>query len=211
MSREKKQKRAGLYIRVSTPDQHPELQIPDLENMAAAKRWAVVDRYIDHGVSGRRLHRPELDRMMDDVRAGKIDAIVCWSVSRFGRSMVNTVMLIDELKQRGVVTVFHCQGLDTSTAVGRGVCALLAALAEDELEEMSARTKLGQQAARDKGNFPGRPARDDIDPEFVLELREQGLTWPEIQEEMGIAHSTIRRHVGWYLGTVEKKTPMRAI
>jgi len=199
------ERKAGLYIRVSTPDQRPELQIPDLEHMAAAKQWPVVDRYIDHGVGGAREHRPELDRMMEDVRSGRINAVVCWSVSRFGRSMVNAVMLMDELRKREVVTFFYQQGLDTSTPVGRGVCALLAALAEAELEENRERTILGIQAARERGKQPGRPPHTDIDLDRVLRLRADGLSWPKIQKILGIHHSVIRRHLGWARGTHKRR------
>ena len=201
----KRVRRAGLYLRTSTPEQRPELQLPDLERTAAAKQWEVIDRYVDEGISGYREHRPELDRMMVDVRDDRIDAVICWSVSRFGRSMVNAVMLMDELRKLDVVTLFYQQGLDTSTAVGRGVCALLAALAEAELEEIRERTVLGLEAARKRGSICGRPERKDIDLVQVQAWRAEGKTWPQIQEITGINHSVIRRHLGWHLGTHKRR------
>jgi DNA invertase Pin-like site-specific DNA recombinase len=61
-------KRAALYCRVSTVDQHPETQLGELRQFAANKGFQVVGEYTDHGFSGTKARRPELDRMMDDAR-----------------------------------------------------------------------------------------------------------------------------------------------
>lgn len=61
--------RVGLYARVSTFDQDPELQLRELRDLAAQRHWASTE-YVDHGVSGTRFRRPGLDRLLADVQAG---------------------------------------------------------------------------------------------------------------------------------------------
>jgi hypothetical protein len=78
---------------------------------------------------------PALDRLMDDARRGRFQVVCCWSISRFGRSMVNAVLAMHELTELGIRLVALQQSVDTGTVVGRGVAALLAALAlVDEMQ-----------------------------------------------------------------------------
>jgi DNA invertase Pin-like site-specific DNA recombinase len=64
-------KRAALYCRVSTIDQHPETQLGELHNFAVQRGFQIVWEYTDHGFSGTKARRPELDRMMEDARRHK--------------------------------------------------------------------------------------------------------------------------------------------
>jgi DNA invertase Pin-like site-specific DNA recombinase len=86
------QQRVALYLRVSTDSQDEANQVPELEAYVAAKGWVVHETYTDHGVSGAKASRPALDLLLDDARRARFDAVVCWSISRFGRSMVNSVL-----------------------------------------------------------------------------------------------------------------------
>lgn len=87
----------GLYLRVSTDTQDEENQLPELERRAKIEGWNVVRIYRDHGVSGSRARRPELDELLADARSGKLKVVAAWSASRFGRSLTNTVLAMDEL------------------------------------------------------------------------------------------------------------------
>ena len=82
-------KQVCLYARVSKPSQSVERQISELEIVAERNNWEIVDKYIDHGISGAkgRNARPELDRMMKDSTKRKFDVVMVWSIDRQGRSL----------------------------------------------------------------------------------------------------------------------------
>jgi DNA invertase Pin-like site-specific DNA recombinase len=72
-------KRAALYVRVSTLDQHPETQVLDLRQLAAQRGFEIIEEYTDHGVSGTRVKRPALDRLLGDARRGRFQVVVVWA------------------------------------------------------------------------------------------------------------------------------------
>jgi hypothetical protein len=79
-------KRAGLYMRVSTVDQHPETQLLDLRQMAAQRGYEIVQEYTDR-ISGTKAKRPGLDQMMADARRGRFDVVLVWASDRIARSV----------------------------------------------------------------------------------------------------------------------------
>ncbi len=138
----------ALYLRTSTDEQHTENQLPELERYVAARGWTVHHQYVDQGVSGAKASRPAFDEMMADARRKRFDVVVIWSFSRFGRNMVASVLAMNELAELGIRLVSIQQGIDTGTVIGRGVAALLAALAEAERDEIKERVKAGIRRAR---------------------------------------------------------------
>ena len=86
-------KRVCLYARVSKTSQSVERQISETEIVATRNDWEIVDRYIDHGISGAkgREQRPELDRMMKDSTKRKFDVVMVWSIDRLGRSLQHLI------------------------------------------------------------------------------------------------------------------------
>jgi len=77
----------GLYARVSTSDQNCEMQLRELREYAAARKWTVHAEYVDTGWSGAKASRPALNRLMADARKRRIDAVCVWKLDRWGRSM----------------------------------------------------------------------------------------------------------------------------
>jgi DNA invertase Pin-like site-specific DNA recombinase len=219
----------GLYLRVSTDTQDEANQLPDLERRAQLEGWRVARIYRDHGVSGSKARRPELDELLDDARAGKFKVVAAWSASRFGRSLVDSVLAMHELCTLGVRLIFVTQGVDTGTPIGRGVAALLAALAEEELAEKRRRVKAGMQRVigtrrdgrrgteRTKTGRPiGRP-RVPLDPALVHRLRAAGLSLREIVAKMppwtdgkGNVRHVNRRAVQRALAPAQNPTPETA-
>jgi len=188
-------KRVAVYLRVSTDDQHPENQLPDLERYVDARGWSISEEYVDHGVSGSKASRPAMDRLMADARRRHFDVVLAWSVSRFGRSLVNSVLLMQELTELGIGLVFVTQGIDTTTTIGRGVVALLAALGEAELEERRERTKAGLRRARAKGKRLGRPKRHLVPVDHVKEQLAAGISLRQIARDLDIPVSTLHRQL----------------
>ena len=90
---------AALYARVSTADkgQDTETQLMPLRRLVEARGWHPTE-YVDEGVSGSQSRRPALDRMMSDVRAGKVDVVVVHRFDRMGRSVAHLLSVLDELR-----------------------------------------------------------------------------------------------------------------
>jgi DNA invertase Pin-like site-specific DNA recombinase len=85
-------KRAALYMRVSTLDQHPETQLYDLRQMAQQRGYQIVEEYTDR-ISGAKARRPGLDALMRDARRGQLDAVVLvWASDRIARSVKHSSM-----------------------------------------------------------------------------------------------------------------------
>ena len=148
----------GLYARVSTLEQTLDNQWLVLDKYVAQHPdWIVVDRYSDKA-SGSKQKRPGLDRMMDDVRAGKLELIVATKLDRMARSLLNLKKICIELEERGIGLKFAEQpSIDTTTPVGRFMNDILGAVAELELELIHERTKDGLERARKEGKTLGRP------------------------------------------------------
>src|SRR4029453_11257750 len=123
--------RAALYARVSTQDQHAEVQLDALRAYAKARRLNAIE-FVDQGHSGAKRSRPALDRMTQTARRRDIDMIVCTKLDRIGRSVQHLTTLAAELATLGVDLVVLDQGLDTSTPTGRLTFHVLGALAEFE-------------------------------------------------------------------------------
>jgi DNA invertase Pin-like site-specific DNA recombinase len=91
-------KRAALYMRVSTLDQHPETQLYDLRQMAGQRGYEIIREYTDR-ISGAKARRPGLDQMMTDARRGRFDVVLVWASDRIARSVKHFLEVLDELSR----------------------------------------------------------------------------------------------------------------
>ena len=183
------------YMRVSKADGS---QAVDLQRDALVA--AGVDPtylYEDHA-SGKKDDRPGLEACLKALRAG--DTLVSWKLDRLGRDLRHLVNLVDELTKRGIgLRVLAGQGadIDTTTANGRLVFGIFAALAEFERELIVERTVAGLQAARARGRNGGRPFKMTS---AKLRLAQAAMGQPETKiaelcAELGITRQTLYRHV----------------
>ena len=78
-------RRIAIYYRVSTSDQRPDAQVHELRDYAKKRRFEIIGEYVDTA-SGAAKSRPELDRMLADVRKRKADVVLVWAFDRFARS-----------------------------------------------------------------------------------------------------------------------------
>jgi DNA invertase Pin-like site-specific DNA recombinase len=136
------------YSRVSTRDQHPEAQA---DRLTAAGCERV---YTDKGVSGMLARRPQWDALLGQSRPG--DILVCVRLDRIGRSVRNLIEIVTDLGGRQVDLIVLDQGLDTTTAAGRMMFHVLAAIAEFEHDLIRERTMDGLATARARGRVGGR-------------------------------------------------------
>ena len=148
------------YARVSKADGS---QLLDLQRDALLGAGIAEERIYEDRASGRRDHRPGLDACLKALQPGNI--FVVWKLDRLGRDMKHLVTTVDELHARGIgLRVLAGAGaeIDTTTANGRLVFGIFAALAEFERELIAERTRAGLAAARARGRLGGRPRKMDV-------------------------------------------------
>ena len=175
------------YVRVSDDDQTEALQIDAL----TAAHCDII--YGDHGVSGVVTERKGLEDVLSALNAG--DTLVVWKLDRLGRSTIHLLLLLDQLRQRGVDFIALTQGIDTTTSVGRMLYGQLAVFAEFEREQISERTKAGMAAAKKRGKHVGRPrkvtARQAEIASKVIEAGQETVTG--MAENYDVDRSTMTR------------------
>jgi DNA invertase Pin-like site-specific DNA recombinase len=187
-----KEKRLALYFRVSTGEQNLDLQLAELTEYAAFRKWPVIETYADK-MSGAKDRRPALDRLMVDAKRGKFDAVAVWRFDRFARSTSHLLRALEEFAALGIDFVSLKESIDTSTPMGKMVFTVLAAVAELERSTIRERVLAGQRAARRRGVRFGRPTVE-VDTDRALKLRRDGLSWRDISAAIGVPKDTLIRH-----------------
>lgn len=139
------------YVRVSTVEQNTARQED------AMKELGVSTIFMDK-LSGKSANRPELQKMLTYVRRG--DVVVVSEISRLARSTRDLLNILDSLKAKDVEFVSLKESIDTTTAQGRFMLTVFAALAELERESILSRQKEGIAAAKSRGIHLGRPRAD---------------------------------------------------
>jgi DNA invertase Pin-like site-specific DNA recombinase len=188
-----KTERVALYARVSTlAGQSPEMQLVELREYAIRRGWNVTEEYVDHGVSGAKESRPALNRLMADAKQRRFDLVAVWKIDRFGRSLKHLVNALAELESLGVAFVSLKDSLDLTTASGRLLFQLVAAMAEFERSLIQERVRAGIRNARAKGRRLGRP-RLKVDHGRIARLRANGASLRAISEQLGISVGSVHR------------------
>jgi DNA invertase Pin-like site-specific DNA recombinase len=156
------------YVRVSTLDQNPTLQLDALAAAGCAKVFE--DR-----ASGARADRPGLQKALDYVRDG--DVLIVWKLDRLGRSLRHLIETVSVLEKRGVGFRSVTEAIDTTTPGGRLVFHLFGALGQFERELIRERTRAGLAAAEARGRKGGRkPVITSEKLKRAREIIEKGLT-----------------------------------
>lgn len=146
----------ALYARISKKlDQNPENQLIDLRNWASNNGYTVEGEYVDE-ISSKDT-RPQKEQVLRKLRLGEIQGVGFWSLDRWGRTMTELVMEMDEFSNSGKVLMSMKEALDLSNAAGRFGAHVIAALANFERDRISERTHLGLARARAQGKTLGRP------------------------------------------------------
>jgi len=188
-------KRVGLYLRVSTGSQTVENQRQDLERVAQQRGWTIVETYVDHGISGAkgREKRPAFDRMCTDAARGKLDLIAAWSIDRLGRSLHHVATFLAELQDQNVTVYLHQQNVDGTTAAGKAMLGMAAVFAEFERSVTIERINAGLARARAQGKTLGRPTIDSKTERRIKQLRAKGNGMLKIAKQLGVGTSTVQR------------------
>jgi DNA invertase Pin-like site-specific DNA recombinase len=172
------------YARVSTDDQHLELQRDALNG-------AGCERLFEDRFSAVRAERAGLKQLLDVSRRG--DTVVVWRLDRLARTLKDLIALVEQLDAAGIGLRSLRENIDTSSSGGKLVFHIFGALAEFERALIRERTRAGLAAARARGRKGGRPTLLD-DDQRALALRlyqERTHTIAEICHVMGISKSTL--------------------
>jgi DNA invertase Pin-like site-specific DNA recombinase len=184
-------KRAALYMRVSTVDQHPETQFHDLRSLAAQRGLEIVQEYTDR-ISGAKTKRPGLDQMLSDARRGKFDVVLVWAFDRIARSTRHFLEVLDELNHINVEFVSFRENIDTGGPLGRAIVVIIGAIAELERNLIIERVRAGMRRARLEGRQIGRRPLD-IDRDAVMRDRNRGMSLTEVAKAHGISRGMVSK------------------
>lgn len=184
-------KRAALYMRVSTLDQHPETQLLDLRQMAAQRGLEIVQEYTDR-ISGAKARRPGLDQMLTDARRGRFDIVLVWASDRIARSVKHYLEVLDELNHLNVEFVSFRENIDTAGPLGRAIVIIIGAIAELERNLIVERVRAGMRRARLEGTHIGRQPIE-VDREAIHRERCQGQSLRQIARCHRISTATVQR------------------
>ena len=129
--------RIALYARVSTSNhgQDVTLQTRELKEFIAYRSWQFAGEYVDLGISGSKVRRPELDRLMADAHRHQFDAVIVWKFDRFARSVSHLLRALETFQALGVDFISLSESLDTSTPAGKMVFTVLAWIIHDFTSE----------------------------------------------------------------------------
>jgi len=184
-------KRAVLYMRVSSVDQHPESQLHDLRMMAAQRGYEIVREYTDK-ISGTRAKRPGLDQLMRDARHGQFDVLLVWAFDRLARSVKHFLEVLDELTHLNIEFISFRENIDTSGPLGRAMIVIIGAIAELERNLIIERVRSGMRRARLEGRRLGRPPIN-VDREAVIRDRSRGQSLTQIAKAYRISKASVIR------------------
>ena len=189
------QKRAAIYVRVSTDKQTVENQVRELRQIAERRGWQVVEEYRDAGISGAkgRESRPGLDQMLKDASKRRFDVVMAWAIDRLGRSLIDLLGTIQTLEACGVDMYLDQQAIDTTTPAGRLMFQVTGAFAEFERSMIRQRVNAGLKRAVEQGKQLGRPKIAPAIEKRVQSHLRAGKGILKVARECGVGTGTVQR------------------
>jgi DNA invertase Pin-like site-specific DNA recombinase len=192
-------KKAAIYTRVSTMDQHPAMQKQELVNYVKRRGWSLYREYSDKGVSGAVERRRALDALLADCRQKKIDIVVVWKFDRFARSLKQLLNALELFRTLNIGFVSCTEAIDTSLPHGEMLFQIIGAIAQWERSLIVERVIAGLQHARSQGIRLGRPPLRVLTPEEIAKLRKErkltAKTYRTLAAEFGTSVWQVHRLV----------------
>jgi len=184
-------KKAAVYIRTSTTDQHLANQKPEIEALAQARGFEIVEVFEEQESAVKR--RPVFERMLLDARRGRFAVIVVWSLDRLGRGF-SCFDTFRDLAKIGVQVVSVREPWTEADGPARELLvAVMAWVSGFERDRLIERTKAGLRRARDAGKRLGRPATSPLKVAAGVEHVRQGSSLREAARLAGVNRESIRR------------------
>src|SRR5246500_131581 len=186
-------KRAVLYTRISTGDQHAETQLLDLRQMAKQRGYEVGHEYTDT-ISGSKSKRPGLDRLLADARRHRFDVVLVAAFDRVARNVRHFLEVLDELSHLNIEFVSLRENIDTGGPLGRAMVVIVGAIAELEKSLIVERVRAGMRRAKLEGRRIGR-APLNVDRAAIVRDRLVGLSLTEVAKKHRVSRATVCRLV----------------
>ncbi len=185
-------KKAAIYARVSTPDQHIETQLYQLRELAARRGFQIVQEYTDIGVSGSKARRGGLDALLADAHRRKFSIVLVGAFDRVARSVKHFLTVVDELNDLGIEFVSARENIDTSGAMGRMFVTIIGCIAELERSLIVERIKAGMRRRRLEGLPMGR-APLAIDRKGLVRDRRSGMSLTQVSKKYSVSRASVVR------------------
>ena len=197
--------RIVIYARVSTDNQSHDSQLDEVRSFCLRRGWNAAEEITDIA-SGGRYSREGLDRLMIQVRRGRVGTVVVFRLDRLARSLSHLAQMLAEFQMHGTALVCPGQGIDTSNTnpAAQLQVNILAAVAQFERELIVERIKAGVNAAKARGVRLGRPFKYVYLLPRVQELIKQGLRDSEVVRLLRIPPSSGRELVKCMRSRVEQ-------
>lgn len=151
--------KTGIYLRVSTEEQAKEgfsinAQKEKLTSYAKVNDWEIVGYYIDDGISAKNLKdRPNINRLIEDVKNSKVNNVLVYKLDRLTRSVKDLINLIELFEEHNCSFNSLTEKLDTTNAVGRMFIKIIGIFAEFERENLAERVSFGYEQKTREGNY----------------------------------------------------------
>lgn len=185
----------AAYLRVSTDDQKIDSQLDSIKKYCELKDWPAPVLFIDHGESGKKESRPQLDEMLKRIQNKEFNALIVFKFDRLSRSTIQLIQLMELFKAHDVNFISLGESIDTTTPAGKMIFGIFAVLAEFERENIVARVKAGIRAAKSRGIHCGRdPYKTTPETiQTIIELKSQGLSLNQIKDKVNLDKGYISR------------------
>jgi len=212
----------GIYIRVSTEEQANEgysisAQRERLKAFCMAQNWSEHKFYVDEGISGRDTNRPQLKKLMKDIKDGLINVLLVYRLDRLTRSVRDLHKILDELEKSNCTFRSATEFYDTSTAMGKMFITIIAAIAEWESANLGERVTMGQVEKARQGEWAAQPPYGFYKDEnhklhiheeeikavklMIKKIRE-GMSFRQLSIYMDASKYMPKRGYKWHIGTL---------
>ena len=140
------------YVRCSTSHQDLSTQTQQLVDYSKAFNFTIDKNINDFGISGSEFNRSGLKEIKDGIINKTFNQLIIYSISRLGRSMIETISLLNELNDNGINVISLKENLDLSTPSGKMISQIFSVLSEYELETLRTRIRDTLQTKKRNGN-----------------------------------------------------------
>ncbi len=155
-----KKKRVGIYVRVSTEHQSMEGysidgQINQIKEYCEFHNFEVTDIYADRGISGKSMNRPELQRMLKDVKEEKLDCVMVYKTNRLARNTSDLLTIVEDLHRQNIEFFSLSERMEVNSSSGKLMLQILASFSEFERNTIVENVFMGQTRRAQEGYYQG--------------------------------------------------------
>jgi DNA invertase Pin-like site-specific DNA recombinase len=184
----------ACYVRCSSLDSHPETQLMALKEFSQRHGNTITMEFVDHGQSGIKREREQLNMMLEAARKGKFSTLYVVGIDRLSRSVKDLIEVVESLNLMGIQIHFMRENIDTRTATGSFFLTVLGSLYQLERSVMIDRINQGIARAKSQGKHCGRPSK--INSSLIASiklLREKGVSIRDISKTCSLGVGTVMK------------------